>query len=119
MYPIGGSLRPRGDGRHNVASASGGDRPLLPLPRRGPPGPARALADDRAGRRRYRYAHDPRCHREVSLPITVTPAGSGVRIEGGLPLDMTTYGVEPPGVMLGLTRVRPQIRIDFSDNLTP
>lgn len=49
----------------------------------------------------------------------MTPAGSGVRIEGGLPLDMTTYGVEPPGVMLGLTRVRPQIRIDFSDNLTP
>ena len=57
--------------------------------------------------------------REVSLPVTVTPSGGGVRIEGGLPLDMTTYGVEPPVVMLGLMRVRPQIRIEFSGNLTP
>ena len=57
--------------------------------------------------------------REVSLPISLTPSGSGVRIEGALPLDMTTYGVEPPVVMLGLMRVRPQIRIEFSADLTP
>lgn len=57
--------------------------------------------------------------REVSLPITLTPSGSSVRIEGGLPLDMTTYGVEPPVVMLGMMRVRPQIRIEFSATLTP
>ncbi len=57
--------------------------------------------------------------RDVSLPITVTPAESGVRIEGQLPLDMTNYGVEPPVVMLGLMRVRPQIRIEFAGNLTP
>lgn len=57
--------------------------------------------------------------REVRLPISVTPSGSGVQIAGELPLDMTTYGVEPPVVMLGLMRVRPQIRIQFSGTVTP
>jgi len=32
---------------------------------------------------------------------------------------MTAYGVEPPVVMLGLMRVRPQIRIRFSGIITP
>ena len=32
---------------------------------------------------------------------------------------MTTYGVEPPVVMLGLLRVRPRIRIQFSGIITP
>jgi len=50
----------------------------------------------------------------VSFPISLTPSGSGVQIQGELPLDMTTYGVEPPVVMLGMLRVRPQIRIQFS-----
>ncbi|MCH7890857.1 MAG: YceI family protein [Gemmatimonadetes bacterium] len=57
--------------------------------------------------------------REVSFPLSLTPSGSGVRIEGELALDMTTYGVEPPVVMLGLMRVRPQIRIQFSGIITP
>jgi hypothetical protein len=55
----------------------------------------------------------------VSFPLSLTPSGSGVQIEGELPLDMTTYGVEPPVVMLGLLRVRPQIRIQFSGVVTP
>ncbi|HUF75338.1 MAG TPA: YceI family protein [Longimicrobiales bacterium] len=50
----------------------------------------------------------------VTFPIFMTPSGSGVQIEGELPLDMTTYGVEPPVVLGGLLRVRPQIRIQFS-----
>ncbi|MBM4183981.1 MAG: YceI family protein [Gemmatimonadetes bacterium] len=50
----------------------------------------------------------------VSLPLTVTPGSSGVQIAGELPLDMTAYGVQPPVVMLGLMRVRPQIRIQFT-----
>ena len=49
----------------------------------------------------------------VTLPISLSPSGAGVEIEGELRLDMTTYGVEPPVVMLGLLRVRPQIRIEF------
>lgn len=57
--------------------------------------------------------------RPVSLPISLTPAGSGVQLEGELPLDMTQWGVEPPVVMLGMLRVRPQIRIEFSGTLTP
>jgi polyisoprenoid-binding protein YceI len=56
--------------------------------------------------------------REVSFPLSLTPSGSGVRIEGELALDMTAYGVEPPVVMLGLLRVRPQIRIQFSGVIT-
>lgn len=57
--------------------------------------------------------------RSVSFPVSLTPSGSGVQIEGELGLDMTTYGVEPPVVMLGLLRVRPQIRIEFSGTVMP
>ena len=32
---------------------------------------------------------------------------------------MTAYGVEPPVVMLGLMRVRPRIRIQFSGIIAP
>ncbi len=56
---------------------------------------------------------------EVSLPLSLTPSGSGVQIEGEVALDMTAYGVEPPVVMLGLMRVRPQIRIQFSGIIAP
>jgi polyisoprenoid-binding protein YceI len=55
----------------------------------------------------------------VSVPVTLTPSGSGVQIAGEIPLDMTTYGVEPPVVMLGLLRVRPQIRIQFAGVVGP
>ncbi len=57
--------------------------------------------------------------RAVNFPLSLTPSGSGVQIEGELALDMTAYGVEPPVVMLGLMRVRPQIRIQFSGIITP
>jgi polyisoprenoid-binding protein YceI len=57
--------------------------------------------------------------KEVSFPLSLTPSGSGVRIEGEVALDMTAYGVEPPVVMLGLMRVRPQIRIQFSGTIAP
>ena len=56
---------------------------------------------------------------EVSFPLSLTPSGSGAQIEGELALDMTTYSVEPPVVMLGLLRVRPRIRIQFSGIITP
>ena len=55
---------------------------------------------------------------EVRFPIFLTPDGSGVRIEGELPMDMTAYGVEPPVVMAGLLRVRPQIRIEFAGTVS-
>ena len=32
---------------------------------------------------------------------------------------MTEYGVEPPVVLLGLLRVRPQIRIEFEGLVAP
>ena len=55
----------------------------------------------------------------VSFPIALTASGAGVEIAGELRLDMTAYGVEPPVVMLGLLRVRPQIRIEFEGILVP
>ena len=55
----------------------------------------------------------------VSVPLTLAPAAGGVQVQGALPLDMTTYGVEPPVVMLGLLRVRPQIRIEFTGVVAP
>lgn len=55
----------------------------------------------------------------VTFPIFLTPGAAGVQISGEVPLDMTTYGVEPPVVMGGLLRVRPQIRIEFSGTVSP
>ena len=55
----------------------------------------------------------------VSFPISLTPSGSGVAIAGELRLDMTDYGVEPPVVLLGLLRVRPDIRIEFQGLVAP
>ena len=55
----------------------------------------------------------------VSFPVSLTPSGAGVEIEGELRLDMTTFGVEPPVVMLGVLRVRPQIRIQFTGRIAP
>ena len=55
----------------------------------------------------------------VTFPISLSPSGAGVEIEGELRLDMTTYGVDPPVVMLGLLRVRPQITIEFTGLLAP
>ena len=57
--------------------------------------------------------------RAVSFPISLTPSGPGVEIAGDVRLDMTAYGVEPPVVMLGLLRVRPQIRIEFAGLVAP
>ena len=55
----------------------------------------------------------------VSFPISLTPSGAGVEIAGELRLDMTDYGVEPPVVLLGLLRVRPDIRIEFDGLVVP
>lgn len=55
----------------------------------------------------------------VSFPISLTPAGAGVAIAGDVGLDMTEYGVEPPVVLLGLLRVRPEIRIQFEGMVVP
>ena len=55
----------------------------------------------------------------VTFPISLTPSGAGVEIAGEVGLDMTAYGVEPPVVMLGLLRVRPEIRIEFSGLVVP
>jgi len=55
----------------------------------------------------------------VSFPISLSPSGAGVEIAGEVSLDMTAYGVEPPVVMLGLLRVRPQIRIQFEGLVVP
>ena len=55
----------------------------------------------------------------VTVSLQLTPAGAGPEIEGEVRLDMTDYGVEPPTVMLGMLRVRPQITIEFSGSVSP
>ena len=55
----------------------------------------------------------------VLFPIALTPSGAGTAIAGELRLDMTDYGVEPPVVLLGLLRVRPDIRIEFEGLVAP
>ncbi len=55
----------------------------------------------------------------VTFPLSLTPSGAGVAIAGELRLDMTEYGVEPPVVLLGLLRVRPDIRIEFEGLVVP
>ena len=55
----------------------------------------------------------------MSFPISLTSSGAGVEIAGEVQLDMTEYGVEAPVVMLGLLRVRPQIRIEFEGLVAP
>jgi polyisoprenoid-binding protein YceI len=49
----------------------------------------------------------------INFPVTLKPGSSGVEIDGSTRLDMTTYGVEPPVVMLGLLKVNPLVRIQF------
>lgn len=49
----------------------------------------------------------------VSFPMTLRESPQGVAVEGSTRLDMTTYGIEPPIVMLGALKVAPQIRIVF------
>jgi hypothetical protein len=55
----------------------------------------------------------------VSVPVALAPSGSGVSLQGETKLDMTSYGVEPPVVMLGMLKVGPQIRIEFKGLVTP
>lgn len=55
----------------------------------------------------------------VTLPVAVKAAGQGVQVEGNTRLDMTKFGIEPPVVMLGLLKVGPQIRIEFSGLVQP
>lgn len=57
--------------------------------------------------------------RPVRFPIALLPSGTGAEIAGELRLDMTEYGVEPPVVLLGLLRVRPEIRIQFEGLVVP
>jgi len=49
----------------------------------------------------------------IAFPIALKAVPEGVQIEGETPLDMTKFGIEPPVVMLGMLKVRPQIRIAF------
>ena len=55
----------------------------------------------------------------LTVPVGVKASGAGVTLEGNTRLDMTTYGVEPPVVMLGMLKVGPQIRIEFKGLVVP
>lgn len=49
----------------------------------------------------------------VRFPVVLKASPQGVQVAGNTRLDMTTFGVDPPVVMLGMLKVGPQIRIEF------
>lgn len=53
----------------------------------------------------------------ATFPIALSASAQGTQIQGNTRLDMTKFGVEPPVVMLGLLKVRPEIRIEFKGTL--
>ena len=55
----------------------------------------------------------------ITFPVTLKTSAQGVLVEGNTKLDMTTFGVEPPVVMLGMLKVGPQIRIEFKGQVAP
>jgi hypothetical protein len=54
----------------------------------------------------------------TSVPVTAKASAGGVQLEGTTRLDMTTFGVQPPVVMLGMLKVGPQIRIEFKGSVS-
>jgi polyisoprenoid-binding protein YceI len=55
----------------------------------------------------------------LTFPVTLSPSGQGVQVEGNTRLEFAKFGLEPPTVMLGLLKVGPQIRIQFKGLVTP
>jgi polyisoprenoid-binding protein YceI len=55
----------------------------------------------------------------AAFAIAVSTSAQGTQVQGNTRLDMTKFGVEPPVVMLGLLKVRPEIRIEFKGVLSP
>ena len=49
----------------------------------------------------------------AEFPISLKASPQGVQIEGNTRIDMTKFGIDPPVVMAGLLKVRPQVRIEF------
>ena len=49
----------------------------------------------------------------ANFPIALKAVSPGVQIEGSTRIDMTTFGIDPPVVMLGMLKVGPQVRIEF------
>lgn len=45
--------------------------------------------------------------------LDATPEGSGVRLKGVHTLDMTTFGMRPPRLMLGTLRVHEDVEVHF------
>jgi hypothetical protein len=49
----------------------------------------------------------------VVLTLDVTPEGPGLRLKGVHTLDMTTFGMTPPRLMLGTLRVHENVEVHF------
>jgi polyisoprenoid-binding protein YceI len=55
----------------------------------------------------------------VSIDATVASESGQLRVRGSKQLDMTTYGVRPPSLMMGTMKVRPGVTIGFDVLLKP
>lgn len=50
----------------------------------------------------------------IMFPLTLEQTDQGVQVEGDTRIDMTDFGIVPPEVMLGMLKVRPEIRVAFT-----
>lgn len=55
----------------------------------------------------------------VTIDGTVASENGQLRVRGTRQLDMTTYGVRPPSLMMGTMRVRPAVTVGFDVVLKP
>jgi polyisoprenoid-binding protein YceI len=55
----------------------------------------------------------------VSIDGTVVSENGQLRVRGSKQLDMTTYGVRPPSLMMGTMKVRPAVTVGFDVVLKP
>jgi hypothetical protein len=56
--------------------------------------------------------------REVTLALTIQPAGASLNVTGTLVLLMTDYGITPPKAMLGMLKTDPKVTITFATVLS-
>lgn len=55
----------------------------------------------------------------VTIDGTVASENGQLRVRGSKQLDMTTYGVRPPSLMMGTMKVRPAVTVGFDVLLKP
>jgi len=85
---------------------------LIPLAQ-DPPGTAGARRYRVEGRLQIRTIEQP-----VAFDVVATVTPEFIEASGELPLTTSAFDLRPPALMLGLVRVRKQVRVEFSSRWT-